>query len=97
MIDVSDGLAADLSHVADASGVGFELEEVPVASGATRAEAVSGGEDYELVFCAPDDGRVRRAFGSLRPPVRVGWCVADPQHRHLGGRALGPTGWQHRW
>ena len=37
MIDVSDGLAADLSHIAELSGVGFELQDVPVAPGATLA------------------------------------------------------------
>ncbi len=36
MIDVSDGLLAELGHLADASGVGFRLDAVPVAPGATR-------------------------------------------------------------
>ena len=35
MIDVSDGLLIDLGHVADLSGVGFRLDEVPVAPGAS--------------------------------------------------------------
>jgi thiamine-monophosphate kinase len=98
MIDVSDGLAADLAHIADASGVGFDLDDLPVAPGATRAEALGGGEDYELVFCAPvTDAEVRRAFASLRPPIRIGSCVAPPGQRRLAGRPLGPGGWQHHW
>jgi thiamine-monophosphate kinase len=97
MIDVSDGLAADLGHIADASGVGFDLDDVPVASGATRAEALGGGEDYELVFCAPDPRKVSRAFASLREPVRIGSCVASTAHRCLEGETLRPQGWQHDW
>ena len=52
MIDVSDGLALDLHRLADASGVGFALDDVPVAEGATPEEALGGGEDYELVIAA---------------------------------------------
>jgi thiamine monophosphate kinase len=40
MIDVSDGLAFDLHRLADASGVGFVLDDVPVAEGATLEEAL---------------------------------------------------------
>ena len=43
MIDVSDGLALDLHRLADASGVGFELGDVPVADGATLEEALAAG------------------------------------------------------
>ncbi len=43
MIDVSDGLALDLHRLADASGVGFVLDTVPVAEGATPDEALGGG------------------------------------------------------
>jgi thiamine-monophosphate kinase len=60
MIDVSDGLVADLSHIADLSGVGFELTDVPIAPGATLAEALAGGDDYVLAFTmssvGPDTG-----------------------------------------
>ena len=56
MIDVSDGLALDLHRLCDASGVGFALDEVPVATGATLDEALGGGEDYVLVMTvAPGD------------------------------------------
>ncbi|HZD65530.1 MAG TPA: thiamine-phosphate kinase, partial [Acidimicrobiales bacterium] len=61
MIDVSDGLASDLSHLARASGVGVDLAVVPVAEGATEADALGGGEDYELVFAAPDGAAVAAA------------------------------------
>ena len=64
MIDVSDGLALDLHRLADASGVGFRLDDVPVADGATLDEALGGGEDYELVLVADgevSDDPVRRA------------------------------------
>jgi len=65
MIDVSDGLAADLNHLCDASGVGVRVvaADLPlaeatraVARGAGRdplAWALGGGEDYELLFSVP--------------------------------------------
>jgi thiamine-monophosphate kinase len=63
MVDLSDGLAGDVAHVAAASGVAvvLETERVPVheaarAAGDTDAGglaiALAGGEDYELCFCA---------------------------------------------
>jgi thiamine-monophosphate kinase len=50
-IDVSDGLLAELAHLAAASGVRIALDErvVPIASGATLSDALHGGEEYELV------------------------------------------------
>lgn len=97
MVDVSDGFAADLGHLADASGVGFDLVDLPCAPGATDEEARSGGEDYQLVFTAPDEGAVRAAFATLPPPSLIGRVVADAANRRLGGALLAPTGWQHRW
>lgn len=99
MIDVSDGLAADLGHLADASKVGFELVSVPVAPGCSLEEALGGGEDYELVLAAPDPGRLLAAFeeAGLAPPLEIGCCVADPTRRLLEGRPLAPTGFEHRF
>ncbi len=100
MIDVSDGLALDLHRLADASDVGFRLEQVPVAPGATEDEALGGGEDYELVVAiGPSDADAlmeRFAAEGLRPPVVAGTVVDDVSVRTLRGRALGRMGWQHR-
>ncbi|MGH9087153.1 MAG: AIR synthase-related protein, partial [Acidimicrobiales bacterium] len=98
MIDVSDGLARDLHRLADASGVGFRLDGLPVADGATEEEALGGGEDYELVVATANPEALLRAFAAagLRPPVVIGGCSADPARRELHGAALAPTGWEHR-
>jgi thiamine-monophosphate kinase len=99
MIDVSDGLAADIGHLADDSGVGVRLQRVPVVSGATEEEALGGGEDYALVFTAPDASRVADQFAvaGLAPPEEIGVCTADPAERSLAGRPLPAAGWEHEW
>jgi len=66
-VDVSDGLVADLGHIASASGVGLEIDlEVTPLSLAGQAwmdqrvdaqaaleKLVTGGDDYEIAFTAP--------------------------------------------
>jgi thiamine-monophosphate kinase len=100
MIDISDGLSLDLHRLADASGVGFRLDEVPAAEGATLDEALGGGEDYELLFAvsAPEADGLIEAFEreGLRLPARVGAVVADPELRFFGDAPLERLGWQHR-
>ncbi|HET9691879.1 MAG TPA: thiamine-phosphate kinase [Acidimicrobiales bacterium] len=97
MIDVSDGLGADLGHLLDASGVGAELDDVPVRAGATLEEAVGGGDDYELLFAAPPDAGVAEAFAAaaLPAPLPIGRVVAGRAAATLGGRPLPRAGWAH--
>jgi thiamine-monophosphate kinase len=55
MMDLSDGLGADLPRLAQASGCGWRLDEValPLSAGCTAKQAISDGEDYELLFALP--------------------------------------------
>jgi thiamine-monophosphate kinase len=55
MMDLSDGLAADLPRLARASGCGFELDRaaVPRRRGCTVKQALGDGEDYELLVALP--------------------------------------------
>jgi thiamine-monophosphate kinase len=104
MIDVSDGLARDLRHLADASGVGVVLDRVPVAIGVGRISddpeslALGGGEDFELLFCAPDRERVETVFAELGlgKPIPIGRCTDDPAERRLRDAPLPDVGWEHR-
>jgi len=100
MIDVSDGLALDLHRLADASGVGFVLEDVPIARGASQEEALGGGEDYELLMSVAeaDADSLADAFSGtgLQRPIQIGSVVVDSGVRSFAGRPLERLGWQHR-
>jgi thiamine-monophosphate kinase len=54
-IDISDGLVADLRHLARASGVAIDLDAagVPCFPGVDVEQALSSGEEYELVVASP--------------------------------------------
>ena len=55
MIDISDGLIADLAHILEASRAGACLyeEKIPRTPQASLAEALGDGEDFELLFTLP--------------------------------------------
>jgi thiamine-monophosphate kinase len=79
MMDLSDGLGADLPRLARASKLGFEVDEsaIPRRRGSSVAEAINDGEDYELLLAiSPDDaaaleGKWRKNFPRL-PLTRIG-------------------------
>ena len=61
MMDLSDGLGTDLPRLAKASKVGFSIDQsaVPVSHGCTIEQAISDGEDYELLFAISPRHRAR--------------------------------------
>jgi thiamine-monophosphate kinase len=73
MMDLSDGLGADLPRLAAASGGSFQLEarSIPRAPGASLAAAMGDGEDYELLFTV----RPARAES-----LKKKWPFATPLH-----------------
>src|SRR5436190_6723542 len=79
MMDLSDGLGADLSRLARASKVGFkiDIESLPLRRGVKINDAISEGEDYELLFAISprDSARLqkgwRKKFPKL-PLTRIG-------------------------
>jgi thiamine-monophosphate kinase len=79
MMDLSDGLGADLPRLARASGLGFEVDEnaIPRQRGCSISQAISDGEDYELLFAVSQEHsaslkkRWRRQFPKL-PLTRIG-------------------------
>jgi thiamine-monophosphate kinase len=105
MIDVSDGLALDLTRLAAASGVGgmLRLADVPVAEGATLDEALGGGEDYELLAAMPA-AAVAAARSELRGAFGVTLSELGELRRRVDLVVLGddgneallvPRGWDH--
>jgi len=99
MIDLSDGLALDLRRLADASGVGVVVDQVPLGPAASLDEALTGGDDYELLFAVPDARRAHQRFeeAGLSPPFVIGRCTNDPGERRLGAGPLPEGGWEHTW
>lgn len=113
-VDLSDGLGDAVRQVTGASGVGAEIDgdAIPVPEAASRwfeeqegldglAAAVSGGEDYELLFTVP--ARRRRALASVLPLTgglpctRIGTITADRSLvlTRRGAKAALPAGFTH--
>jgi thiamine-monophosphate kinase len=108
-IDISDGLLADLGHIVEASKVGAQIRAdlLPLSEAAedlrgARDAALSGGDDYELLFTAAPSQRdaidhlVSKLDLSL---TRIGAVRTGSYLRVVdaNGRTIEPTsrGWQH--
>lgn len=113
MIDLSDGLAADLGHILSESGGGARIDEeaLPLSDSFRRALekdpelielALSGGEDYELLFTVPPGRESALAPLGLSlslPLTRIGTVTAAAELLVTGrlGRPYRPgkTGFNH--
>ena len=111
-IDVSDGLIADLGHVCAASGVGAQIDVAALPTSAALlslfdgdervALQLAGGDDYELVFTAPDrvSDEITQTLARLGGGVTcIGRIVEDRGVRALDEQgtdiALPRRGWEH--
>jgi thiamine-monophosphate kinase len=91
-IDISDGLAADLGHILEASGVGAELSIAALPRSSAIAALLCdeaqlqdwmlyGGDDYELCFTAPAShyDRIMALSESAHCPItRIGKIIREP-------------------
>ena len=100
MIDVSDGIGKDVASLSPAKGEALiDPESLPRRSGASVAQALSDGEDYELLFSvrsssdrASFERRWRRRFPSLRLSL-IGRFVASGSSPTGATRTL--AGYEH--
>jgi thiamine-monophosphate kinase len=112
-VDLSDGLADAVRQLAIASQVGAivdagalpiepEAKTILESGGDPVTEAISGGDDYELLFSVKPTvrSRLRNAerHGDVSLMTRIGLCTKDPalilRHPDSGDRSL-PQGYSH--
>ena len=100
-IDVSDGIAGDVGHLAAANDIAFEvhLDRVPRLADATEADASAGGEEYELLVLARaplPEREFEAAFGiPLTPIGRALGSGASVVFTRDGERVAAPRGYDH--
>jgi thiamine-monophosphate kinase len=108
MIDLSDGLASDVRHVCDQSKVGckVDLDLLPINDDTRELArslehdpeilAATGGEDYELLICAPGPVLDALARNVEVPLTLIGEITeSDVVFMRRGDPVEGLTGWNH--
>jgi thiamine-monophosphate kinase len=90
MMDLSDGLGADLPRLARASGVGFEVDEnaIPRHQGCNVRHAISDGEDYELLFAVSP-----KVSWELQRRWRKRWRLELTRIGYLTKAKAAPANW----
>jgi thiamine-monophosphate kinase len=106
MIDISDGLSTDLSHICKESGVGAEIlsEAIPRATVGKHSHevdlqfALHGGEDYELLFTVPSNHQIPSRFAGVTI-TEIGFITRGKQIllKNIDGTKsrLKVQGWEH--
>jgi thiamine-monophosphate kinase len=101
MIDVSDGLLMDLSHICDESKVGAIIyrDKIPVSRELANAArelsidpinlALRGGEDYVLLFTAPPDIRIKTKAIRIGEIIKKGRFIIDSKGKRTLFKAEG--------
>lgn len=107
MIDVSDGLLADLGHIARESDVGIDLEPKAFAIPAELAEAarrldvdvlkwiLTGGEDHALAACYPAAAEIPQGWSVVGTVLKRSADSSAPRVTVAGAAWAGSQGWDH--
>lgn len=98
MMDLSDGLASDLPRLAAASGTGYEIfpEKLPRRRGASLVQALTDGEDFELLLAvsARDAARLEESWARRFARVRL-TRVGSLAPRGIARGLRGARGYDH--
>ena len=92
MMDLSDGLGADLPRMARASGVGFQIEpdKLPLAPKSSIRSAFTSGEDYELLLAVSPRqvARLKKKWPFTTPLTEIGFLLPYAMGFRTGGLPL---------
>lgn len=106
MLDVSDGLVADVGHIAEESMVAIDLDpaKFPIDGELTEAAVklgvdvldwiLTGGEDHALAACFPPDAALPKGWVAVGKALERGGAD-KPLVTVSGGEWRGTRGWDH--